>query len=575
MCATPPRWDVRTRHQPRARDGSHRRTSAGVLAVALPLLIALSLLLVPSAHALVVNPASPVTVGQQVTFSESAGAFCCTWSFGDGKTGSGRSTAHTFTAPGTYTVRASGFYLNPITKGPGASFTTTATVVAKNPLDTSPPEASVHLSGAVAQPSIATASTAGDSGRITGVDDDATLSWSARGGDPQSGVKDVKLHITTTSYCRDVIAQRTTVASFTDTYVGAPTAGTTSYAHPVGQRLNDILRNAGVRCASTFNFDYAIITARAEIANGVGAKTLTQTLRVRYDPRLRVIAYNLGGGTDKNDSQEADENIELEGLKQRVGDADIALLQEVRKTWCNLPPFCSGPLSSQYSLVDQGQLIADATELKHFAWNPQPVNATGTRDWTAGPAIFSRYPLRNPRYIPRGDGTDGAVVAEATINGVPHLLITVHYPLYYEVFNGPGLQQAVGDKIAKAAREFRGPVIIGGDFNNEPGNAQLDTFLHDPLAVPAPTFADARWNGQTKPFFPKNSFDDAGDGCKLDPSNIDMIDHIFWRGSTQGTPDYPTYASVAQHRNYRHLTYEARCSPRPNSNHPLILARLR
>lgn len=127
------------------------------------------------------------------------------------------------------------------------------------------------------------------------------------------------------------------------------------------------------------------------------------------------------------------------------------------------------------------------------------------------------------------------MVAEATINGVPHLIISVHYPDCCTV-TGAARQQEVGNTIAKMAREFRGPVIIGGDFNNGPDQPQLQTFLNDPWAVPATPFADARWNGQTRPFFTTQT-SVSGDGC-LDEG----IDHVFWRGAAQGTPDYPTYA---------------------------------
>jgi PKD repeat protein len=53
------------------------------------------------------NPPSPL-VGQQVTFSASAtggtGPYSFSWAFGDGSTGTGLSTAHTYSSPGNFTV---------------------------------------------------------------------------------------------------------------------------------------------------------------------------------------------------------------------------------------------------------------------------------------------------------------------------------------------------------------------------------------------------------------------------------------------------------------------------------------
>lgn len=156
-------------------------------------------------------------------------------------------------------------------------------------------------------------------------------------------------------------------------------------------------------------------------------------------------------------------------------------------------------------------------------------------------------------------------LAEATIDEVPHLLISVHYPGSERDAD----QAYIGRRIDCYVQAFRGPVIIGGDFNSGPTSEGQKPFLSggafhsanrgDASYVYRPNYTS------TEPFFVVKTLDPdfvPGGGCDA----TDIIDFIYWRGVAPG---------IGGFRNYRHHVYEDRCSAKPNSNHPLLMARLR
>jgi hypothetical protein len=139
---------VRSRRADRAVS-LRRRLAAGVLAA----IVALSL--VSTADAITVSDSYPVLGNYwtttptpvNVTSSETSGYICCNWTFGDGTKSSTmtRTISHAYSPTAAqlgpacrpwevaactnnvtarYRVTASGFYMNPITHGPGAPFTT-------------------------------------------------------------------------------------------------------------------------------------------------------------------------------------------------------------------------------------------------------------------------------------------------------------------------------------------------------------------------------------------------------------------------------------------------------------------
>ena len=141
---------VRSRGRVERAVSLRRRIGALVLAAIV------SLSLVSTADAITHSPSYPVLGNYwtttptpvNITFSETNGYICCTWTFGDGTRGpwtSSRTISHAYSptaaqlgpacSPSSdpaactnnvaarYRVTASGFYMNPITRGPGAPFT--------------------------------------------------------------------------------------------------------------------------------------------------------------------------------------------------------------------------------------------------------------------------------------------------------------------------------------------------------------------------------------------------------------------------------------------------------------------
>lgn len=112
---------VRSRGRVEQAVSLRRRIGACVLAAIV------SLSLVSTADAAITRSTPSPQVGKSITFSETAGLICCKWTFGDGTTGPStwtRNISHVYWAIGWYSVTASGFYMNPLTRGPGQPFTT-------------------------------------------------------------------------------------------------------------------------------------------------------------------------------------------------------------------------------------------------------------------------------------------------------------------------------------------------------------------------------------------------------------------------------------------------------------------
>ena len=143
----------------------------------------------------------------------------------------------------------------------------------------------------------------------------------------------------------------------------------------------------------------------------------------------------------------------------------------------------------------------------------------GDQVW--GDAILSRWPLTEVRNdpLPDYDSLTGATVLSATVTppkGEAVRVIATHLQPDAEG-EDPTLRQA--RDVAARAKGVTGPVIVGGDFNFEPGSgswqAMIDAGLGDALAKARP-LRTARSDELTE-----------------------EIDHVFVRGLTATGPRAP------------------------------------
>jgi hypothetical protein len=488
----------------------------------------------------------PPQAAKAATFSDASGAICCTWSFGDGTRDllQKRSVTHVYQSMGTYDVQASGFFKS--TKGqPGERFIDKLRVKVKDSRDPTAPLVAITRLGSITR-----------SGRITARDGGESVRWVLSTSDPESGIKSLRAHLSITAVCRDIMSGSGRPVTKQRVREALPNLfDSKSRRMTLSVTFSDLLATAGGSCEAPLSLQRFVGSVRAEAANGFDAKTVKASA-FRYQSRLTLNAYNMGGGTDYLATGNRQHNRKLEGILPRIAEADIAMLQEVRK-------YPEGP--------NQVKLITENTPLKYFYWHKPPPTSTGLVPEYGAPGIFSRYPLANGRWIRQPNGSSDTVsvaIAEAEIEGMTHLVMSVHYP--HE--SGDILQRTVGNHIRDEARTFKGPVIIGGDFNSGPeGNGQgnfLRTGHFESANLGDASYAYRRpIDAQpTAPFFTVVTTDpDRGGlgGCDFDEG---LLDYIYFRGrSTNFQPIL----------DYRHLVYEQRCSAAPNSNHPLILARLR
>jgi endonuclease/exonuclease/phosphatase family metal-dependent hydrolase len=515
-----------------------------------------------SAHGDITVTPSPPVAGQTTTFKHSSRAFCCRWTFGDGATfgqsftrnGGDNTARHVYGSLGQYRVTASGHHET--TSGRlGEPFSDAITIQVGDPRDPSAPTVELQVSGPIrhAPPLM-----------ITGVSASSRLQWRVVARDPDSSMSVLRLLVAITARCRDVITGGSSTANYGFDSQALPTLlDPHTITHSFSLTLGEIITTAAQACQPPFSLAGFAGSARVEAVNQFGATTkLSRALA--WEPRLNVIAYNLGGGTDTMADGERQHNRDLDGILPRLAHADVALLQEVRESRCP-------PLYQRCHM--QPELIRERTPLKHSAWARGPRVRTGAIFEYAGPGIFSRFPLRNPRFITRPDkrpGTLGAVLAEARIGGVNHLLVSVHYSL--DDPTGDSEQALVGRRINQFVHRFRGPVVIGGDFNSGPEGRGQGAFLASGPFDTADKYDRRPYDLYRGGFMPPPgpffsiSTDDpdnvpGGNGC-----GHGGLDYIYWRGVLAGARPFT---------NYQHHVYEQRCTAVPNSNHPLLMARLR
>jgi endonuclease/exonuclease/phosphatase family metal-dependent hydrolase len=139
----------------------------------------------------------------------------------------------------------------------------------------------------------------------------------------------------------------------------------------------------------------------------------------------------------------------LEGLEP-----DVVLLQEVQSP-------CAKSL-----WVDQIAHMADRTGW-HHAYHPATSRGPGGMLNTGGNAILSRHPLSEVGAVQLSAGRN-AMTARVAVPGVAGGVVVASAHLS----TGGGRRQEV-DALAAYLAPRRGAIVVGGDFNEEPGGGSL------------------------------------------------------------------------------------------------------
>ena len=244
----------------------------------------------------------------------------------------------------------------------------------------------------------------------------------------------------------------------------------------------------------------ATLVVAAALVAGIGPFATVRPLdgaAAPTDGTLRVAAWNLRMGYGMDGTFRPDEVARV----LRAEGTDVVLLSEIDRGW----------------LLNGGQdQLGVLARLLGFEMAFGPA---GDQVW--GDAILSRWPLTEVRNdpLPDYDSLTGATVLSATVTppkGEAVRVIATHLQPDAEG-EDPTLRQA--RDVAARAEGVTGPVIVGGDFNFEPGSgswqAMIDAGLGDALATARP-LRTARSDELTE-----------------------EIDHVFVRGLTATGPRAP------------------------------------
>ena len=245
-----------------------------------------------TAQEITVTPSQPV-VGQMTTFEHKGGLLCCTWTFGDGSPAvaayaANHRVGHIYGTLGTYTVTASGRYST--TKGtPGESFTHRTTVRVTDPRDPTAPTLQLRAFGPIGQSRPHT---------VTAVDANARVQWHATARDADSSLSVLRMRVVIIAKCRNIISGGGFTANYGFDSQGLPSRlDPRAISHTYSLSLGEMITTAGQACQPPFSLEEFVGSVRAEAVNRFGATTKVAQ-GFRWSPRLNVIAYNLGGGTD-------------------------------------------------------------------------------------------------------------------------------------------------------------------------------------------------------------------------------------------------------------------------------------
>jgi endonuclease/exonuclease/phosphatase (EEP) superfamily protein YafD len=115
------------------------------------------------------------------------------------------------------------------------------------------------------------------------------------------------------------------------------------------------------------------------------------------------------------------------------------------------------------------------------------------RGGSSGIALFSRFPLRNPRYLSFGHH---AVEAELTVDGAPVTILAVHTVAPWQSAL-PAWRDGLA-AIGTTAEAVQGPLIVAGDFNATPYHPAFRRLVDGPLDDAAEDLGEA-WRLATWP----------------------------------------------------------------------------
>jgi endonuclease/exonuclease/phosphatase family metal-dependent hydrolase len=186
---------------------------------------------------------------------------------------------------------------------------------------------------------------------------------------------------------------------------------------------------------------------------------------------IKVLSYNirLAAGTDDYaaDVYRLPWGKNLSGVVAAIKsiDADVVALQEVAGS-------------------SQAKALASALNM-NYAYTGHQTGSSRASWW--GVAILSKFPILESRGTPISYGVGNSksiVIATLDLAGKPCTLVSVHKDK--DLFDGSSVRN-----ILSAIEGARGPVLIAGDFNIQPGDRRLDLlsprFVDTATAVSTPS----------------------------------------------------------------------------------------
>lgn len=236
---------------------------------------------------------------------------------------------------------------------------------------------------------------------------------------------------------------------------------------------------------------------------------------------LRVMSYNIHHGANSSDEPSMDGIIQI----IRTFRPDVVGLQEVDRHW-----------SHRSGFADQIGEIARRLDMNFFyapIYDIEPEEGSQRRQY--GLAILSKLPMIDERNRTMSRLTTlGEDPELEQLGGFAHVTIDIDgldvqfFNVHLDYRSDPSVRTLQVKESVAAIREVEGPVVMMGDFNAEPGAAELK-LLHDHLSD---AWAVRGGAGSTYP--------------AVDP--VKRIDYIFVSPEVQVDSAFVLSGSASDHR---------------------------
>lgn len=214
---------------------------------------------------------------------------------------------------------------------------------------------------------------------------------------------------------------------------------------------------------------------------------LLLTVPVFAGPRIKVVAYNIhfGGGVDapalpkvKIWNPFGDDPVVGGPLPLSRGTGEVDAIADALKRLDPDVVILNEVLGScaQSMFIDQGERIAERTGW-HRAFFASSRNGPFGKIQTGGNMILTRHEIKSAGGTKLATGDDRAVTtARVMLPGLPGGVFVGGTHLSTSPAGGMRARQV--DDLATAMLSKQGPILIGGDFNEQPGGADVRR-LHD------------------------------------------------------------------------------------------------